>query len=163
MTRQRLTGVLFAVVTTLPAFAADAQTASDIVVRDAWVREATSSDRATGAFLVVENHSAIPVSIVGAEGAGAGTAELHTMKMVERPASGANPRSEMMSMERVTEIPIPARGSVELKPGSFHIMLFSLSKPLDAGGTASLTLRFSNGLTKTVPVAVLKRSATAIK
>ncbi len=159
--------------------AAAGQTAADLVVRDAWVREATPQDQGTGAFLIVENRSATAVSLVGVDGAGAGTGELHTMKMVEKPAGGMNmgrqagtgtaaptgatPPAEMMTMERVKEIPVPARGSVELKPGAFHIMLFKLSKPLVAGSSTTLTLHFSNGVTKSVPVAVVKRSATGLK
>ncbi|MEQ1760915.1 MAG: copper chaperone PCu(A)C [Vicinamibacterales bacterium] len=142
-----------AALSTLNAFTASGQTANDVVVRDAWVREATPQDRATGVFLVIENRSTTALSLVGADGAGAATGELHTMKMA----------NEMMRMERVQEIPIPARGTAELKPGGFHIMLFKLSKPLVAGGSTTLTLHFSNGVTKSVPVAVVKRSATGIK
>ncbi len=174
MGRTRLVATV-AAMALLIAFTALGQTASEIVVRDAWVREATPQDQATGAFLVIENRSATAVSLVGVDGAGAGTGELHTMKMVERPAGGMNmggraaapgvtgAPTEMMTMERVKEIPVPARGSAELKPGGFHIMLFKLSAPLVPGNRTTLTLRFSNGVTKSVPVTVVTRSSTGIK
>ncbi len=152
MTRQLSvwTALTVAVMTCIGT-AAEAQTGTDIVVRDAWVREATPADKATGAFMTIENPNGAPLALIGVEGAGARTAELHTMKMG---------RGEMMMMEQVKEIPVPARGRVDLKPGSFHVMLFSLEKPLVAGTMTSLTLRFSDGETKTVPVSVVKRSAT---
>jgi periplasmic copper chaperone A len=49
---------------------------------------------------------------------------------------------------------IPAGGSVVLKPGSYHVMLIGLKKPLTAGETFPLTLTFekAGNVSITVPV-----------
>ena len=40
---------------------------------------------------------------------------------------------------------IPAGGSVELKPGSFHLMLMDLIEPVTPGTDIEFTLTFSDG------------------
>ena len=52
------------------------------------------------------------------------------------------------------DIPVLASGSVELKPGSLHVMLFGLNKELKAGDTFPLTLRYEKGGEHTVQVQV---------
>ena len=50
-----------------------------------------------------------------------------------------------MKMQPVENIPVPASGSVELKPGSLHVMLFGLNKELKTGDTFPLTLQVRKG------------------
>mgnify|MGYP003552120003 FL=1 len=49
---------------------------------------------------------------------------------------------------------MPANGSVELKPGSYHVMLIGLSGALKAGDMVSVKLNFESGASVdlTVPV-----------
>ena len=63
---------------------------------------------------------------------------------------------EMMKMQQVKEIKVPASGRVELKPGGYHLMLFGLKKPLTDGDEISLTLTTNRGWTVTVPAKVRK-------
>lgn len=62
----------------------------------------------------------------------ANTVELHTV--VEE--------NGMMQMRPVAAIDVPANGSVQLKPGGFHVMLIGVNKELKAGDkiTVKLTL-----------------------
>lgn len=55
-------------------------------------------------------------------------------------------------MVRVEEIPIPARDAVELKPGSFHIMIFNMPATIQKGSELVLTLRFQRAGERTVQV-----------
>ena len=126
-----------------------APASESIVVRDAWIRESGPSQMATGAFLVIENHSGIATTLVSAKTTGAGIAELHRMEL----------KDDKMSMKKVEEIQVPAGGTVELKPGGFHIMLFDLKQPFAPGTRASLTLKFSNGVEETVNAEVRPRAA----
>ena len=48
--------------------------------------------------------------------------------------------SKTMGMKEVSEIKIPAGGSVTLKPGGYHVMLMGVSAPLKAGDSVPLTL-----------------------
>jgi len=120
-----------------------------VVVRDAWIREAGASQKATGAFLVIENHSSQVVTLVSAKTSGAGIAELHKMEL----------KDDKMSMKKVDEIQVPAGGTVELKPGGLHIMLFDLKQAFTPGTRTPLTLRFSNGVEKIVNAEVRPRMA----
>jgi hypothetical protein len=129
------------------ASAAHAQTPSDILVRDAWVREATATQRATGAYLTIDNRSTMPVALVGARIPGVGVVELHTTKI----------ENDRMKMERVTEIVVPAGGTVTLEPGGLHLMLFQLGRAFEAGETAEVTLQFAGGEASQVTASVRKR------
>lgn len=57
-------------------------------------------------------------------------------------------------MEPVPRITLPAHGSLEFKPGSYHLMLMQPKKNLFAGDIVTLTLAFSDGsqLTLLAPV-----------
>ena len=50
-----------------------------------------------------------------------------------------------MKMRPVKSIPVPAGGTVELKPGGYHIMLLDLKKDLKPGDTVPVTLSFEHG------------------
>lgn len=61
----------------------------------------------------------------------------------------------IMQMRQLTNgLAIPASGSVTLKPGSYHMMLIGLKKPLIAGQTLALTLTFAKAgnISITVPI-----------
>jgi len=47
-----------------------------------------------------------------------------------------------MVMQQVDKIDLPAGQTVELKPGSYHIMLMELAAPLEVGTTIQITLVF---------------------
>ena len=111
--------------------------AADLVVRDAWMREATAGQASTSAYVVIENKSATATALTSVDAAVAGTVELHTMKMTGGMSGMSGMGGDMMTMEKVPEVPIGARSTVALKPGSFHIMLFKVSKAAPAGSTAS--------------------------
>jgi copper(I)-binding protein len=60
--------------------------------------------------------------------------ELHTMAV---DASG------VMRMREVDAIPLPAKSSLEMRPGTgFHIMLIDLKQPLADGNSFAMTLEF---------------------
>ena len=49
-----------------------------------------------------------------------------------------------MSMIQIPKITIKPNSTTELKPGSYHIMLFDLKNSVNADTKASLTLYFDN-------------------
>ncbi len=48
----------------------------------------------------------------------------------------------MMGMQPIARLEIPAGGTVELKPGSYHIMLIDLTQELKVGDKIEITLKF---------------------
>ena len=110
-----------------------------ITVHDAWARQPMGGRNMTGVFVVVENAGPTPRAIVSAATDAAEKVELHEMKN----------EGGMMRMSPVKQIDVPARGKVELKPGSFHVMLFGIKGTPAAGDTMNLTLTFDDGTTVT--------------
>jgi len=124
--------------------AASAQ--APITVTEAWVREPVPGRAVTAAYAVVDNPGKTEIAIVSASSEIAGTAELHEMAV-----SG-----DMMKMQQVKEIKVPAAGRVELKPGGYHVMLFNLKQPLKEGDTVALVLTTSGGAKVSVTAKVRK-------
>ena len=67
---------------------------------------------------------------------------------------------DVMSMGDVPGIDLPAGRSVELKPGSYHIMLMDMKQELIADSTISLTLEFEKAGKIVLEVPVLALGAT---
>jgi copper(I)-binding protein len=58
--------------------------------------------------------------------------ELHTVEK----------KGNDMVMHQVPSIDVPASGEVQLMPGSFHVMLFGLTRDLKTGDMVDFTLQF---------------------
>lgn len=65
----------------------------------------------------------------------------------------------LMKMVQVDEIEVPASGSLELKPGGYHIMLIGLKQPLREGGHFPVRLEFANAGTVELEARVLDMMA----
>jgi copper(I)-binding protein len=61
-------------------------------------------------------------------------AELHTHTM----------QHDIMTMRKIEQVDIPAGETVELKPGSYHIMLFGIDEKLSPGDSFPITFHFEN-------------------
>jgi len=112
-----------------------------ITVHDAWARLPMGGRTMTGVFVVVENAGAAPRAIVSASTDAAEKVELHEMKN----------EGGMMRMSPVKQIDVPAKGKVELKPGSYHVMIFGIKGTPAAGDTMNLTLTFDDGTKVSTP------------
>jgi periplasmic copper chaperone A len=109
-----------------------AQNAS-IQIEQPWAR-ATPAGASTGAvYLTITNKSQEMDRLLSVSSNVADKLQIHEMKVVNR----------VMEMREVTDgLPVAANGSLELKPGSYHVMLIGLKKPLKAGEVIPLTLDF---------------------
>ena len=112
--------------------AAFAQPAAQVEVSDAWVRRAVPGQSGTGAFMKLSAPSG--ARLVGVSTPAAGVAEVHEMKM----------EGDTMKMRGVPSLELPARQTVELKPGGYHLMLMDLKQPMRSGSTVPFTLRFED-------------------
>ncbi len=100
---------------------------------------------ACGVFMTITNAASTEDVLVGAKADVSEMAGLHTV--VKDDQGG-------MKMTPIENIPVPASGSVELKPGSLHIMLMKLNRDLKDGDTFPLTLKYQNAGDMTVQVKV---------
>lgn len=117
-----------------------------VTVHDAWVREPMGGRNMTGAFAIVENSGATPRTVVAASSDVSDKVELHEMKN----------EGGKMSMSPVKKMDVPAKGKLELKPGSFHVMLFDVKKKIADGEKISLTFTFDDGSKVTTEAQVRK-------
>ena len=111
---------------------ADATMASRITPSDIWAKAADSGMSA--AFGTLKNTGTKPIVVTGARG-DAGPVQLH---VTQKTATG-------MEMKETKSFTVPAGGSLELKPGSSHLMFMNLSHALKAGETKKLTVTFEDG------------------
>lgn len=90
----------------------------------------------TGAvYVTLSNAGPQADALISASSDTARAAELHEVQQAEG----------VMKMRPVKSIPVPAGGTVELKPGGYHIMLLDLKKDLKPGDTVPVTLSFEHG------------------
>ena len=145
---------------------------SGVEVDGAWSR-ATAPAATTGA-IYMELTSDGDRALVGASVPDdiAGKAELHETVMADDDMSGdGSDMSDMdddaedmddsdtgdmggMTMQEVTQIDLPAGEATTLEPGGYHVMLFDLASPLEAGDTFTVTLSFDDESTMDVEVEV---------
>jgi copper(I)-binding protein len=124
--------------------------APDIRIEGGWARAApfiVDEDGGGGnsaVYLTIRNPGEGSDCLIGGETASAGAVQLHESRVV----------NDVMSMQRLDGVEIPAGGAVELKPGGLHLMLLGLREPLIEGEEIDLILRFrfSGDQVLTVPV-----------
>lgn len=141
----KLAGVALAALFTSQAIAVDLE------VRDPWVRGTVPAQKVTGAFMQLSSQAG--VSIVGAASPAAGAVEIHEMAM----------DGGVMKMRAVHRLDVHPGKPVELKPGSYHVMLIDLKKPLTTGDVVPITLKVEGKDRKleTVEVKAAVRALTA--
>ncbi len=121
------------VIATVAALACSAVFAQNVEVKDAWVRAAVPGQTATGAFMTLTAKDG--VRLMGGLSPAAGVAEVHEMKM----------DGDIMRMRALPDgLALPAGQAVQLKPGSYHLMLMDLKAPLAKGSAVPLTLVFKD-------------------
>ena len=103
--------------------------AADLEIKDPWVRGTVPAQKATGAFMQLSSKAG--VTLVGVASPAAKVVELHEMVM----------DNNLMKMRPVPRLDIQPGKPVELKPGSYHVMLIDLNKPLSKGEVVPITLK----------------------
>lgn len=106
--------------------------AQNVEVKGAWARATVQGQKATGAFMTLTAKDG--TRLVGVATPVAAVAEVHEMAM----------EGDVMKMRAVAGLDLPAGKAVELKPGSYHVMLMDLKLPLQKDTTIPLTLTFKN-------------------
>ena len=121
-----------------------------VQVSDAWARATTSSARVGGAFMTLKAVGGAD-RVVSVSSPVAETIELH-----ESINDGG-----VMKMREVPRLVLAPGQATVLKPGSYHIMLIGLKKPLNRGENFPLTITFEKAAPVTVTVMVQAAGASA--
>jgi hypothetical protein len=101
-----------------------------VSVDGAWARATVTGQTGSAAYFTIRNAGGEDKLL--AVTSPAADASLHSTSM----------DNGVMRMRPLASIEIPANGSIELKPGGTHVMLMGLKRPLAAGTTLELDLKF---------------------
>jgi len=108
-----------------------------------WIRFINPTTPAAGYFTVT-NAGARPVVITGASSPDCGSLMLHQSRNV----------NGVEQMDMVSNVTVPAHGSVKFAPGGYHLMCMSPSANIVPGRTVPVTLTFADHRTVTKPFMV---------
>ena len=115
------------------ASAADVK-AGQLVLKGPWSRETAPRAKTGAGYVVIQNTGKEADRLVGGSTPAADRLEVHSVTT----------ENGVMRMRPQTDgVAIPAGGTLELKPGGYHIMFINLKAPLKAGATVPVTLEFA--------------------
>ena len=125
--------------------------AGSLDIIDPWSRATPKGASVAAGYMKITNTGTSPDRLVSGTSDAASTFEVHEMTMEDgvakmRPLKGG--------------LEIKPGETVELKPGSFHVMLMGLKNPLAAGDHVKATLVFEKAGTINIEYDVLAMGAT---
>ena len=119
--------------------------AGDLVIGHPWARETAPGQSVGGGFMSIANNGARADRLLGGSTPVAKAVQIHSLSM----------NRGVMKMRPVSNgLAVPAKGTIMLKPGGYHIMLIGLKQPLARGQRVPVTLRFQRAGDVRVELAV---------
>jgi periplasmic copper chaperone A len=110
-------------------------TETGLKVHDPWIQ--STAQEANGAvYFVLHNHTDQDDELTGVTADVAEAVEIHQ--------STIDPATDIMKMDMVSSIPIPAGSEIFFEPGKYHLMLIRLKKELKVGDHIGVILHFKN-------------------
>ena len=119
---------------------------AELNITDAWSPQAQPG-RTMAGFMTLENIGDAPIALVDGSSPQFGRIEIHGMINDDG----------VMRMRRLEQLVIDANGQIELKPGSFHMMLMEPKTALVAGDVIDLVLVDDQGNDHAVTLTVRPR------
>ena len=108
------------------------QVSAQTRVDDAWVRATVPGQQATGAFMTVTADS--DSKLLSVQSPVAKLVQIHQSTM----------SNDVMSMQQVQSVPLPAGKAVSFDPHGYHVMLIDLNAQVKEGDQVPLTLIVEN-------------------
>lgn len=124
---------------------------ADLHIDHPWSRAMPPNAPAGAAYFLVENRGNSADRLVAVSTPRAGKSELHNHVH----------ENGLMKMVYVPAVDVAAGAQVEFSPGGYHVMLFQLNQPLQAGDRFPLTLQFEKAGSIEVEVQVQEGSSAA--
>jgi copper(I)-binding protein len=132
------------------ASAADYKLGS-LEIKQPWARATPKGAPVAGGYMTITNTGTTSDRLIGGSSPAAGRFEIHEMRMI-------NGTMQMRPLSNGLEI--PAGQTVELKPGSYHLMFMQLKQPFEKGRRVKGTLIFEKAGAVDVEFAVEAIGAT---
>ena len=105
-----------------------------IIVNDAWITEAAPGVNIVAGYMLIENTTNSDVFLTDISSESFKRIEMH--RSVKK--------GDTVSMQRQTNLGIPAKGKLALTPGDYHLMLFEPKTRPQTGDQLPLELLFSD-------------------
>ncbi|MDJ0882013.1 MAG: copper chaperone PCu(A)C [Gammaproteobacteria bacterium] len=99
-----------------------------------WIKQLPPVVPMRAGYMQIENTGEKEQTIIAIQSEQFERVEMHETKMSDG----------MMQMEELYNLVIPAKSSVELKPGGKHLMLITPTVSLEVGDTVDITVTFSD-------------------
>jgi copper(I)-binding protein len=106
----------------------------DIAISKGWIRWLPSDLPAAG-YLRIDNRGDKPINLLRASSPDYKSVMIHRSMNTDG----------MSHMEMLDHLRIPAHGTVDISPGSYHLMLSHALHPIAPGAKVPLSLQFSDG------------------
>jgi copper(I)-binding protein len=106
--------------------------AQSVTVDAPWVRGTVIGQKATGAFMDLTSNA--DVTLVAVTTPLSASVEIHETRIED----------EVMRMRPISRLKLTAGKTVQLKPGSYHVMLMDLKQVLKKGDVVPLILRIES-------------------
>ncbi|MEM7303939.1 MAG: copper chaperone PCu(A)C [Pseudomonadota bacterium] len=134
------------ILTLLILSACTSQDEGPITIENAWIREAPPGSTAMAGYMKISNVSPNDLILASATSPEFNAIEFH--RSVEKDG--------VWRMIRKENLPVDSNSSVELKPGDFHLMLFTPKRQLKDGDEVDINLKFTDGIDVDVIVPVVR-------
>lgn len=108
-------------------------TVGSLKIDHPWARATPKGARVAGGYMKITNNGTTPDRLLGGSTDAAQKLEIHEMRM---------DGSVMKMRELPNGLEIPPGATVELKPGSFHVMMTGVSRPFVKGERVKAALTF---------------------
>ncbi|WP_421851917.1 copper chaperone PCu(A)C [Oricola sp.] len=132
--KSTLAAAAFALALTGSALAHDYKI-GDLVIEHPTARATPPNAPVSGGYMIIRNEGSEADRLIAGSAPFAGKVEIHEMKM----------ENDVMKMREIEGgLEIPAGGSVELKPGGYHVMFMKLNEQLKEGEMVKGTVVFQN-------------------
>jgi protein SCO1/2 len=118
-----------------------------VAIMNSWVREALPGAGVNAGYMTLFNVSDKDLTITKIESESFASIEIHQMASVDG----------MMEMSEIKNMLIPAKQSVELKPGGKHLMMMDPDKDFIQGQTVEMSLTFDTGSIQLMTVPVMSK------
>ena len=126
---------------------------NEVVISDAWIREAPPNAPSLAGYMVMKNHSQKQQTFVAVSAPDFGMAMIHRTEH----------KDGMAHMVHLDKVNIPPKAKLIFKPNGHHLMLMKPKKSFKKGDKVHIKLSFSDGSKQTVVFEVRARMVSGDK
>ena len=148
--KRQILAVTAALMIALAPAAAQNYKIGTISIEVPWTRATPAGAKVAGGFMKITNTGRETDRLIGGTAIGAGRLEIHEMAMID---------NVMKMRELAKGLEIKPGQSIELKPGSYHVMFMNLQTPMKTGERVKGTLVFEKAGTIELEYAVREMGA----